>query len=120
LRRFGDTLTVKGYRVTIDGRDLTEDLVPVSMTGPVALLRRGVANEVTLIPAVRYVLRTAGPSVTEFRLTVTTTGALHPACPYPARTHQEELEELRSVRTEAIGLDGKSVSEATSQARAKA
>jgi hypothetical protein len=74
-----ETLSIQGYPVTIDTRGLLEDLAMVKMIGPVDPLPHGVVNVRTLIPASGYLLRSTGPSATEFRLTVTTSGAVHPA-----------------------------------------
>lgn len=75
----GDTLTIKGYAVTIDARGLSEDLVLVSMIGPVDPLPHGVVNVRTFIPAAGYLLRSAGISAARFGFAVTTSGAVHPA-----------------------------------------
>lgn len=73
------TLIIKGYPVTIDARGLVEDLILVSMTGPVDPLPHAVVNVRTFIPAAGYLVRSVGASATEFRLAVTTAGAVLPA-----------------------------------------
>ena len=72
----GLTLTLRGYRVTIDAQQLSHDLLPLSMLGPVPVLSHAQANDVTYIPAAGYGFQPASGIVADFRFDVTIDGEL--------------------------------------------
>ncbi|MFI0226016.1 hypothetical protein [Streptomyces lydicus] len=58
------TLTIDGFKVTVDARTLSRDLVPASLFDSEIVLSRGHINELTLIPA-RYEFRAPTEPATE-------------------------------------------------------
>ena len=51
----GNTLTISGHTINIDGRALSHDLLPTGMAGPDgAFLSRATVNTLTIIPATGY------------------------------------------------------------------
>jgi hypothetical protein len=70
----GRTLTVNGYRVTIDGRALSHDLLPVSMLGGIDVLTRDRTHEFTYIPAAGYSFQPAAGLVADFCFDVDVNG----------------------------------------------
>ncbi|OAS86950.1 MULTISPECIES: hypothetical protein [Metabacillus] len=71
---FRSTLIINGYRITIDGRALSHDLLPVSMLGNSDILPRERTNEFTYIPAAGYGFQPAAGIVADFQFHVTTDG----------------------------------------------
>ena len=70
----GLTLTLRGYRVTIDAQQLSHDLLPLSMLGPVPVLSHAQANDITYIPAAGYGFQPASGIVADFRFDVSIDG----------------------------------------------
>ncbi|MFF4550781.1 hypothetical protein ACFY1J_42560 [Streptomyces sp. NPDC001406] len=71
------TLTIKGHRVAVDGRDLANDLMPLSFVGGSGTLPRDRVNTLALVPASGYVLRTVGVPTADFPFTVDTDGKIN-------------------------------------------
>ncbi|MFJ9646470.1 hypothetical protein, partial [Streptomyces sp. NPDC101206] len=66
-------VTIAGYRITIDGRDLRQDLI---LIGGEITLPRDRINEINVIPAKGYTLKTSGESPTEYGFDVQTDGTI--------------------------------------------
>ena len=63
-------LTITGYRIAIDGRALSHDLLPALVSLRDDFLPRGSVNTLTLIPAAGYVFQPGSGIVADFTLTV--------------------------------------------------
>jgi hypothetical protein len=50
----GNTLTIRGHRVSIDGTALDHDLLPVGLAGAGQFLPRATVHQLTVIPAAGY------------------------------------------------------------------
>jgi predicted secreted protein len=50
----GNTLTIRGHTINIDGRALSHDLLPLGIAGPGTFLPRATVNQLTVIPATGY------------------------------------------------------------------
>ena len=50
----GNTLTIRGHTINIDGRALSHDLFPIGIAGPNTFLPRATVNQLTIIPATGY------------------------------------------------------------------
>src|SRR5580658_2108631 len=50
----GNTLTIRGHTINIDGRALSHDLFPTGLVGPDAFLPRATVNQLTIVPATGY------------------------------------------------------------------
>jgi hypothetical protein len=61
------TLTLNGYQVTIDGRHLSHDLLPLNMLGNSTVLKRDTTNQFTYMPATGYGFQPAAGIVADFR-----------------------------------------------------
>jgi hypothetical protein len=72
----GRTLTINGYRITIDGRELSHDLLPLNQFGNGDVLSRDRVHELSLIPASAYVLRAPDNLEIQFRIKVDTNGGI--------------------------------------------
>jgi hypothetical protein len=71
----GRTLTINGYQVAIDGRQLSHDLVPL-LLGNGDVLTRDRIHELTLVPASAYALMASGNPEIQFRITLNTNGEI--------------------------------------------
>ncbi|MGN9784586.1 hypothetical protein ACTMTF_24340 [Nonomuraea sp. ZG12] len=69
-------LTINGYRVAIDGRDMPHDLIPSNLFGGVGVLSRERVNVLTLLPAAGYLLRTLGEPIVDYRFSVEMDGSI--------------------------------------------
>jgi hypothetical protein len=73
----GATLTISGVRVTIDGRQLSHGLLPVSMYGDhIVPLSEGQTHEFTYIPAAGYGFQPASGIVADFAFDVNVDGTV--------------------------------------------
>ncbi|MER7585778.1 hypothetical protein [Kitasatospora sp. NPDC097691] len=70
------TLTIDGYKIIIDTRMLSHDLVPASMFDSGIVLSRVHINELTLVPATQYEFRAPMEPVTELTFGLDTDGAI--------------------------------------------
>ncbi|PSR17360.1 hypothetical protein C8255_13005, partial [filamentous cyanobacterium CCP3] len=68
------TLTLSGYRITIDGRALSTDLAPISLLGNQTVLPRGQTHELTYLPAAGYTFQSAQDIPADFRFDISTDG----------------------------------------------
>jgi hypothetical protein len=75
-RADGRTLIIDGYRITLDGRPLSHDLLPLGMLGSTPVLSRDMANDYTYIPASGYGFQPASGIVADFRFDVAADGEL--------------------------------------------
>jgi hypothetical protein len=67
----GNLLTISGWRVRIDGRGLSHDLLPISLAGYTGgFLPRTQINELTLIPAAGYSFQPGSGIVADMSYTV--------------------------------------------------
>jgi hypothetical protein len=66
----GQTLIIRGYKITIDGTALSHDLLPVGMHGNTEVLPRNLTNEFTYIPATGYSFSNGGSPDFGFDVTV--------------------------------------------------
>jgi hypothetical protein len=67
----GDTVTIRGHTVHIDGRGLSHDLLPISLIGYTeGFLSRASVNPLTVIPAVGYNFQPGGGVVADMNYTV--------------------------------------------------
>lgn len=69
-------LTISGYPVSIDGRNLSHDLLPVLPMPTGGSLARDVVHDLQLIPAVGYSFLAGSGVVGDFPITLGTDGAL--------------------------------------------
>ncbi|MFI0411599.1 hypothetical protein, partial [Actinomadura sp. 3N508] len=72
------TLTISGYKITIDGRGLDRDLMPTAMYSDMGVLARDRPHEVTLIPAAGHTLKENVEPYTEFYVAVDIKGNVRP------------------------------------------
>ncbi|MFC6087378.1 matrixin family metalloprotease [Sphaerisporangium aureirubrum] len=72
----GRTVVVSGYTVTIDGRELSHALLPVSMLGGSEVLSNEHSNQFTYIPAAGYRFQPASGIVADFRFDVHADGRI--------------------------------------------
>jgi Repeat of unknown function (DUF346) len=56
----GNTLTIRGHTINIDGRALSHDLLPFGIQPPGTFLPRATVNQLTLIPATGYSFQPGG------------------------------------------------------------
>jgi Repeat of unknown function (DUF346) len=56
----GNTLTIRGHTINIDGRALSHDLLPFGIQPPGTWLPRATVNQLTLIPATGYSFQPGG------------------------------------------------------------
>jgi hypothetical protein len=73
-RATGRTLTLSGYRITIDGRQVSHALLPVSMLGEMSVLSADRTHEFTYIPAVGYGFQPASGALADFHFAVDVNG----------------------------------------------
>ena len=67
----GNTLTITGHTINVDGRGLSHDLLPVSLLGyTTGFLPRTSVNQLTLIPAAGYNFQPGSGIVAEMGYTV--------------------------------------------------
>ena len=72
----GQILTLTGYRITIDGRTLSHDLLPQNLLGNSDVLPRNLANELTYLPAAGYTFYTASGIAADFHLDLDVSGQI--------------------------------------------
>jgi hypothetical protein len=73
----GNTLTITGYTVTIDGTALSHDLLPISLAGYTdGFLSRSSTRQLTLIPAAGYTFQPGSGIVADMAYTVDTDGSI--------------------------------------------
>ena len=63
----GNTLTIHGQRINIDGRALSHDLLPTGIAGEGAFLPRATVNQLTIIPASGYSFQPGSGIVADLR-----------------------------------------------------
>jgi hypothetical protein len=83
----GTTLTIDGYRITIDARALSHDLLPLGMLGNTETLTRERSHTLTYIPAVGYGFQPASGIVADFRFDLTADGTIHIPAQYTGFAH---------------------------------
>ncbi|MFD3442784.1 matrixin family metalloprotease [Streptomyces sp. NPDC058685] len=66
----GRTLTINGYKVRIDGRQLSHGLLPANLFHYAPKLPPGETHEVTYIPAAGYLFQPAAGIVADFKFTL--------------------------------------------------
>jgi hypothetical protein len=77
----GNTLTIRGYTITIDGRSLSHDLLPISLAGYTGgFLSRSSTHSITIIPAAGYMFQPGSGIVADMAYSVGTDGTIT----YPA------------------------------------
>ncbi|MEU5525227.1 hypothetical protein ABZ759_32590 [Streptomyces sp. NPDC047860] len=70
------TLTLHGYRITVDGRALAHDLVPELLGWAAGALSRASAHELTLIPSAQYSMTGVGVAGVQVLFSVGTDGTV--------------------------------------------
>ncbi|MGW2050938.1 peptidoglycan-binding protein [Streptomyces sp. NPDC001858] len=70
----GNTLTVHGRTIRIDGTALSHDLLPLGLARPAEWLPRAAVNELTVLPAAGYGFQTGAGIVADFRYGVDRAG----------------------------------------------
>jgi hypothetical protein len=71
----GNTVTIHGYTINIDGRALSHDLLPISLGGYTkGFLPRASVNQVTVIPSAGHRFQPTGGIVADLRYTVDLSG----------------------------------------------
>ncbi|MFD7770924.1 matrixin family metalloprotease [Streptomyces sp. NPDC059787] len=70
----GRNLTIRGYTVSVDGRQLSHDLLMANMYGPSTVLHRDRVEAFTCIPAAGYGFQPTSRIEADFRFDVTTDG----------------------------------------------
>jgi len=78
----GSTLTINGYRIRIDGRGLSHDLLPLLLGWTTGFLSRRTINELTLVPAVHYGFQPGSGIVGDFTFAIRSDGSIvvPPSC----------------------------------------
>jgi hypothetical protein len=72
----GDTLTIRGCRITIDGHTLAHDLLPLGFPGEVRWLSRATPNQLVLIPGQQYGFQAGNAAVGTWRFGVALDGTV--------------------------------------------
>ena len=72
----GNTLTIHGQRINIDGRALSHDLLPTGIAGEGAFLPRATVNQLTIIPASGYSFQPGSGIIADLRYAVRADGSV--------------------------------------------
>jgi hypothetical protein len=74
-RAEGRTLVIDGYRFTLDGRQLTHDLLPFSMLNSIGVLSNDRVHELTYLPGASYNFQPGG-TIADFSFEIDVSGRL--------------------------------------------
>jgi hypothetical protein len=102
------TLTISGYKITIDGRALSHDLIPSSLLGNNEIMGRAKINELTYIPAVGYGFQSASGVVADFRFELTVDGQI--AIDPRYRSFASATDRTLTISGYRIVIDGRTLS----------
>ncbi|MEU9305075.1 galactose oxidase early set domain-containing protein [Streptomyces sp. NPDC048269] len=101
----GQTLTIHGYRITIDGRALSHDLTPF-LLGNGDVLSRTSTHELTLMPA-EFAIALAGV-IADFRFVLSTDGQVSVEPPFAG--FAEASGQTLTIHGYRITIDGRALS----------
>jgi hypothetical protein len=106
----GQTLTINGYPVTIDGRQLSHALMPYLMLGLIRELSRDLTHELTLIPATGYRFQIGSGIVAEFQFGLDVNGQVVVDPQYAG--FAAAIDRILTINGYQVTIDGRQLSHA--------